>query len=109
MQDIQINDPDFDPDFIIKSNKENLIIELLRDQKIKQGLTELKDFPLHTVKDESFVVENFPKDVNILSWETTVLSIESFEFQKPFYLFEAILDKMAKLRITDNKNPGLGI
>ena len=66
MQDIEIGDEAFDEDFILKSNEETKLRELLGSTKIRELISQQPDIYFSIKDDEGAFVSNFPGGVDEL-------------------------------------------
>ncbi|WP_027625475.1 hypothetical protein [Clostridium lundense] len=103
MQDIIIGIEDFDNEFVIKGNNEDLIIELLSNEKVRNLIEAIQDIELEIKDNEGIFGTNFPEEVNELYFSVcgTIKDIE--ELKKIFNLFQVILIEMSNLDIIEKK------
>jgi len=66
MQDIEIGDPYFDDNFVIKGNSEERVKLLLRDTKLKQLIDVQSDICFEIKDDEGWFGSRFPEGVDEL-------------------------------------------
>lgn len=103
MQDIIIGIEDFDNEFVVKSNSEDLIIQLLSNEKVRYLIEAIQDIELEIKDNEGFFGTSFPEEVDELYFTAsgTVEDIE--ELKKVFDLFQVILNEMSNLDIVEKK------
>ncbi|HYN06936.1 MAG TPA: hypothetical protein VES67_06070 [Vicinamibacterales bacterium] len=97
MQDIEIGDPQFDHDFIIQSNRESQVRELLANVKIRDLISRQKDIQFSVKDDEGWFGTKFPDGVDELHF-VVVGVIKDIERLRLLYdLFAETLDHLCRI------------
>jgi hypothetical protein len=69
MQDIEVGDPEFDRDFIIKGNDESRVLALFGNPRIRQLIQAQPSIHLQVKDDEGWFGASFPEGVDELYFE----------------------------------------
>ena len=97
MQDIEIGDPFFDEQFIIKGNNPEKIKLLLADKNIKELCQSQPRINLRIKDDEGRFGADFPEGVDELYFECTGVIKETALLKSLFALFCLILERLVRL------------
>jgi hypothetical protein len=104
MQDIEIGDEAFDQDFILKSNQESKLQELLGSSKIRELISRQPEIYFAVKGDEGFFRSSFPEGVDELYFQVIGV-IKDVERLKLLYeLFAETLDQLCRIG-SANENP----
>ncbi len=104
MQDIEIGDEAFDRDFVIKSNQEQKLRELLGSAKIRELISRQPEISFAVKDDEGFFRSSFPDGVDELHFQVVGV-IKDVERLKLLYeLFAETLDQLCRIG-SANENP----
>ena len=97
MQDLEIGDEAFDRDFILKSNQESKLRELLGDAKIQELICQQPQVYFAVKDDEGFFGSSFPGGVDELYFQVVGV-IKDVERLKLLYtLFAETLDQLCRI------------
>jgi hypothetical protein len=97
MQDIEIGDPPFDDDFIIKSNDESRVRELLAKPRIKELIAGQKDIQFTVKDDEGYFGPHFPDDVDELHFQVLGVIKDVDRLKLLYELFAETLDELCRI------------
>ena len=97
MQDIEIGDPFFDEQFIIKGDNPEKIKLLLADKNIKELCQRQPRIHLSIKDDEGRFGTDFPEGVDELCFECTGVIKETALLKSLFALFCLILERLVRL------------
>ena len=97
MQDIEIGDPFFDKQFIIKGNNPEKIKLLLADRNIKELCQRQPRIHLSIKDDEGWFGTDFPERVDALHFECVGVIKETALLKSLFALFCLILERLVRL------------
>ena len=104
MQDMEIGDEAFDRDFILKSNQESKLRELLGSSKIRELIGRQPEIYFAVKDDEGFFRSSFPEGVDELYFQVVGV-IKDVERLKLLYeLFAETLDQLCRIG-SANANP----
>lgn len=107
MQDIEVGDPEFDEAFIIKSNDEGTVRELLADASIRQKIQALPRFQLEIKDNEGWFGTTFPEYADeLLCLEHGVIN-DVTHLKSLFELFAGLLEQLCRIRATTRQDPGI--
>jgi len=106
MQDISIGDPEFDADFIIKSNNQWKIVELLANHKIRDMVRAQPTFYLTVKDDEGWFKKSFPEGVDELYFQVLGVITDIARLKALYELFAALLDQLCYIGSAYEKDPG---
>ena len=97
IQDIEIGDPFFDKQFIIKGNNPEKIKLLLADRNIKELCQRQPRIHLRIKDDEGWFDTDFPEGVDALHFECVGVIKETALLKSLFALFCLILERLVRL------------
>jgi hypothetical protein len=97
MQDIEIGDPPFDDDFIIKSNDESRVRELLAKPRIRELIAGQKDIQFTVKDDEGYFGPHFPEDVDELHFQVMGVIKDIDRLKLLYELFAETLDELCRI------------
>ena len=107
MQDIQIEDEAFDRDFIIKSNQESKLRELLASSKIRELIGQQPQIYFSVKDDEGVFHSSFPEGVDELYFQVVGV-IKDVERLKLLYeLFAETLDQLCRIGSANQSAPNV--
>jgi hypothetical protein len=97
MQDIEVSEPAFDHDFIIKGSDESQVRSLLSSQKLRDLIARQPEIHFSVKDDEGWFGTSFPEGVDELRFEVTGI-IKDVERLKLLYeLFAVTLDELCRI------------
>jgi hypothetical protein len=109
MQDLEIGDDAFDQDFILKSNQESKLRELLAGSKIRELISQQPEFYFAVKDDEGFFRSNFPDGVDELYFQVVGI-IKDVERLKLLYeLFAETLDQLCRIGSANENTPNVSL
>jgi hypothetical protein len=105
MQDIEVGDLEFDEAFIIKSNDDGIVRELLSSAEIRELVAAQPRIRLEIKDNEGWFGAKFPDDVDELHFLATGV-IKDVELLKGlFKLFATTLERLARIGVTTKQTP----
>lgn len=109
MQDIEIGDEAFDRDFILKSNQESKLRELLGSSRIRELISQQPEIYFAVKDDEGFFASSFPDGVDELYFQVVGV-IKDVERLKLLYdLFSETLDQLCRIGAANNTSPNVSL
>ncbi|MBU3110218.1 DUF3137 domain-containing protein [Clostridium lacusfryxellense] len=103
MQDISVGYGEFDDDFIIKGNNEELLIKLFSNEKIRELLELQKSIYLEVKDDDGFFINQFSSNVDELYFVVNGV-IRDIERLKDLYeLFAEVLKELCVMSIASSE------
>lgn len=109
MQDIEVGDPEFDEAFIIKSNDEGTVRELLANPRIRQMIQALPRVRLEIKDNEGWFGTKFPDDADELYFLAPGVIKDVALLKSLFDLFASMLDQLCRIRATTKQHPGVSL
>jgi len=107
MQDIEVGDAEFDEAYIIKSNDEATLRELLADLRIRQMIEGLPHVRLEIKDNEGWFGTKFPDDADELYLLVPGVIKDIALLKSLFSLFASMLDQLCRIRATTRQQPGV--
>ncbi|HUA98292.1 MAG TPA: hypothetical protein VMA34_08200 [Terracidiphilus sp.] len=109
MQDIEIGDTNFDQDFILKSNQEPKLRELLGSSRIRELINQQPEIYFSVKDDEGFFSSSFPEGVDELYFQVVGV-IKDVERLKSLYdLFAETLDQLCRIGAASSNAPNVSL
>ena len=109
MQDIAIGDEQFDKDFILKSNQEVKLRQLLSEPRIRGMIALQPDIHFEVRDDEGFFGPSFPAGVDELCFQVVGV-IKDIERLKSLYeLFSETLDRLCRIGSAYETDPQMTV
>jgi hypothetical protein len=109
MQDIEVGDPEFDAAFIIKSNDEGTVRELLANPGLRQMFQALPRVRLEIKDNEGWFGTKFPDDADELCFLAPGVIKDVALLKSLFDLFATMLDQLCRIRATTKQHPGVSL
>ncbi len=109
LQDIEVGDPEFDEAFIIKSNDEAFVRELLADPRIRQTIQALPRVRLEIKDNEGWFGTKFPDDADELYLLAPGVIKDVALLKSLFELFAALLEQLCRIRTTTRQHSGVSL
>ena len=107
MQDVEVGQPEFDRDFIIKGNDEGKLRQLFANPRIRELISGQKEISFSVKDDEGWFGPTFPEGVDELAF-LVVGVIKDIERLKHLYeLFAETLDELCRIGSAYQSDPGL--
>ena len=97
MQDIEISDPPFDDDFIIKATDESRVRELLANPRLRDLMARQKDIQLSVKDDEGWFGSKFPEGVDELYFAVAGVIKDIDRLKLLFDLFAETLEQLTRI------------
>jgi hypothetical protein len=109
MQDVGIGDEAFDRDFILKTNQEPKLLELLGDSRIRELMNQQPQIYFAVKDDEGVFGSSFPEGVDELYFQVVGV-IKDVERLKLLYeLFAETLDRLCKIGSATQNAPNVSL
>jgi hypothetical protein len=109
MQDIEIGDESFDRDFIVKSDDEIRVRELLANQRIRELIARQPQIQFTVKDDDCWFGASFPEGVDELHFKTVGV-IKDVERLKLLYeLFAETLDQLCRMGAAYKQSPDVAL
>ncbi len=109
MQDIEVDEPEFDEAFIIKGNDEGTVRELLANPKVRQLIQAQPRIRLEIRDNEGWFGTKFPDDVDELHFLATGVIKDVALLKSLFALFTAVLEQLCHIRVSTKQHPGVSL
>ncbi|MGD0095796.1 MAG: hypothetical protein ABSB60_04835 [Terracidiphilus sp.] len=109
MQDIEIGDPYFDSDFILKGNNEAKLRELLGDLRLRELIADQPDIHFSVKDDEGFFNSRFPDGVDELCFQVVGVIKDVEQLKLLFELFSETLDQLCRIGAAAQTDPNVSI
>lgn len=97
MQDIEVNDPPFDDDFIVQGTDENKVKLLLASPKIRELIAAQKDVNFGVKDDEGWFGTKFPEGVDELHFAVAGIIKDVDRLKLLYDLFAETLDELCRM------------
>ena len=109
MQDVEVGDPQFDQDFIIKGNDEAKVRRLFADAKLRELISAQPTihFCVKDDEDRFWGGRNFPPDVDELYFRVTGVIKDVDRLKLLYDLFSETLDELCRMGAAYEKTPGV--
>ena len=109
MQDIEIGDPEFDEAFIIQSNDEGGIRELLSDPTLRRFIQAQPRIQLAIKDNEGWPGTKFPEDVDELQFLAHGFIKDVKQLKALFELFTVTLEQLCRIRAATKGDAGVSL
>src|SRR6266550_6909818 len=103
MQDIEIGDESFDRDFIVKSDDEMRVRELLASQRIRELIARQPEIRFTVKDDEGWFGTRFPEGVDELHFQTVGVLKDIERLKLLYELFAETLDQLCRMGAADKQ------
>jgi hypothetical protein len=97
MQDVEVGDPDFDREFVIKGNDEQRLRQFFSYEKIRTLLREQPDVRFEVVDDEGWFGADFPQGIDELRFQVNGIIKDIHRLKQLFELFAVTLDQLCMM------------
>jgi hypothetical protein len=97
MQDIEIGDPQFDHDFIIKGTDESIVRQLFSSPKLRELITAQRDIQFSVKDDEGWFGPKFPEGVDELYFVAHGVIKDIDRLKQLYELFAETLDQLCRI------------
>jgi hypothetical protein len=109
LQDIEVGDPFFDKEFIIKSNAPDKVRRLLADDRLKQLIAAQPAIHFEVKDDEGWFGATFPDGVDELYFECRWVIKDEQRLRHLFELFALTLERLVQLDSAYPDDPNVQI
>lgn len=109
MQDIEVNDPPFDDDFIVQGTDESRVRQLLASPKIRQLIAAQKDVNFGVKDDEGWFGTKFPDGVDELHFAVAGIIKDVDRLKGLYDLFAETLDELCRMGAASDDPPGVQV
>lgn len=109
MQDIEVNDPPFDDDFIVQSTDESRVQQLLSSPKIRELIAAQKDVNFGVKDDEGWFGTKFPDGVDELHFAVPGVIKDVDRLKKLYDLFAETLDELCRMGAASDGPAGVEV
>jgi hypothetical protein len=109
MQDVEIGDPPFDADFIIKSADEARIRQLLSNPRIREIIQKQKDVHFAVKDDEGWFGTKFPDGVDELYFVVAGVIKDIDRLELLYELFTETLDELCRMGAAVDTPPNVTV
>lgn len=107
MQDIEVGDPPFDHDFVIKATDEFHMRALLRNAKIRELISRQPKITLSVKDDEGWFATRFPAGVDELHFVAVGIIKDLDRLKMLYELFAETLEELCRIGAVSNEPPNL--
>ncbi len=107
MQDIEVGFPQFDEEFVIKSNNEQKIKELLSSARIRELIEQQRHFRMEVKDDEGWFGAKFPEGIDELYFCVPYVIKDIEQLKGLFDLFAEVLNQLCIIGSAYEGNPGV--
>lgn len=105
MQDIEVGGFEFDDDFVIKSNDETKVRELLANSQLRKLIEAQPTIRLDVKDSEGWFGPKFPPDVDELHFQVVGVIKDVERLKELFELFAALLDRLCEIGVAHQQEP----
>jgi hypothetical protein len=109
MHDIEIGDEAFDRDFILKSNQESKLQELLGSFGIRELISQQPQIYFAVKDDEGFFSSNFPGGVDELYFQVVGIVKDVERLKLLYELFAETLDQLCRIGSANENAPNVSL
>jgi len=109
MQDIIVNDPPFDHDFIVQGSDELRVRQLLSSPTLRELITAQKNISFEVKDDEGWFGTKFPKGVDELYFAVPGVIKDVDRLKLLYDLFAETLDDLCRMGTASDDPPGVEV
>jgi hypothetical protein len=109
MQDVEVADPAFDRDFIVKGNDEGRLRSLFASPALRELLQKQPEIHLTVEDDHGWFGKAFPEGVDMLTFQVVGVIKDIDRLQALFELFATTLDELCRIGAAYARNPEVAI
>ena len=109
MQDLEIGDEAFDRDFILKSNQESKLRELLLSSRMRELIGQQPQIYFAVKDDEGFFRSNFPEGVDELYFQVVGVVRDVERLKLLYELFAETLDQLCHIGLASENPPNVSL
>ena len=97
MQDIEVGDPAFDDDFVVKGNDEAKVQRLLANPRLRELLAAQPEIHFSVKDDEGWTGADYPKDTDVLCFDCEGVIKDLKRLKLLYALFASTLDQLCRI------------
>jgi hypothetical protein len=105
MQDVEVGQPAFDEDFIIKGTDEGKLRQLFANPKIRDLIDSQKDIDFSVKDDEGWFGPTFPEGVDELSFAVAGIIKDVERLKRLYELFAETLEELCRMGSAYRRDP----
>ena len=109
MQDVEVGDPAFDRDFIIKGTDEGRLRSLLSSAALRDLLQNQPQIHMSVKDDEGWFGAHFPEGVDMLTFQVPGVIKDIDRLKSIFELFSATLDELCRIGAAYERDPEVAL
>jgi hypothetical protein len=109
MQDVEIGDEAFDRDFILKSNQDSKLRELLGSCRIRELINQQPQIYFAVKDDEGFFRSSFPGGVDELYFQVVGIVKDVERLKLLYELFAETLDQLCRVGSANEDTPNVSL
>jgi len=106
-QDIHIQDPRFDPKFIIQGNNPQKVKLLLRDAQLKALFDVIPKINVRVKSSQGIFSKKFPPNVDMLLFQQGGIVKDKEKLKLLFKLFAVLLERLVQIDSAYEDDPGI--
>ena len=107
MQDIEVGDPEFDEEFIIKGNDEGRVQTLFADARLRELVRVQPTIHLQVKDSEGWFGPKFPENVDELHFQVVGVIKDVDRLKALFDLFASVLEQLCRIGSAYKQEPGV--
>ena len=107
MQDVEVGQPEFDRDFVIRGNDESRLRQLFADEDVRCQLHAQREVHFEVRDDDGWFGARFPDGVDELYFVAHGVMKDTDRLRSLFALFAATLDRLTKMGSAYESDPGV--
>lgn len=108
-QDVEIGSEEFDKDFVVKSNCDEIVRALLSDAGLRDLILAQPRFDLKIKDDEGWFGANFPEDVDMLYFSVPGVIRDVEQLKQLFEIFSEMLNRLCTLGVAADYAPEMAL
>lgn len=109
MQDVEVGQPAFDEDFVIKGTDEGKLRQLFANPKIRELINAQKDIDFSVKDDEGWFGATFPEGVDELLFQVGGVIKDIDRLKLLYELFAETLDELCRMGSTYRRDPEVDV
>jgi hypothetical protein len=109
MQDVEVGEPGFDRDFIIKGSDESRLRALFAEPKVRNLIQAQPQIRLEVVDDEGWFGARFPEGVDELRFTVHGVIKDVAQLKSLFDLFAVVLDRLCSMGSAYDRDPEVSL
>jgi len=109
MQDVEVGYPEFDNDFVIKSDNEQVVKSLCRSERLRALVTAQPRFQLNIRDEEGWFGKSYPEGVDVLVFEVSEHIRDVSRLKGLYDVFAEALHRLSELGVAGKGTGGVAI